>query len=131
MQNISWTFQIWYTVYVLDVITFLILVGSFLYYYYAIWEHQEVHLQLYGEAMVWYNMFIIFVMFCMLPVPVKWCTICCFLTMTIHLLVLAVIYKTSRTQNEPKVRRIFSVLPNCKVMHIYKNVLIIAVYLLQ
>ena len=42
-----------------------------------------------SDSMVWYNMFIIFVMYCMLPVPVKWCTVCCLLTAIIHIIVLA------------------------------------------
>jgi len=51
--------------------------------------------QLYGDSMVWYNMFIIFVMYCMLPVPVKWCTVCCLLTAIIHIIVLAALVKQS------------------------------------
>jgi hypothetical protein len=48
-------------------------------------------LQLYGDTMVWYNMFILFTMYCMMPVPVKWCTICCLLTALIHLIVVAAV----------------------------------------
>ena len=32
---------------------------------------QRTSVHLYGDMMVWYHMFIIFVMYCMLPVPVK------------------------------------------------------------
>ena len=48
-----------------------------------------------SDSMVWYNMFIIFVMYCMLPVPVKWCTVCCLLTAIIHIIVLAALVKQS------------------------------------
>ena len=32
---------------------------------------QRTAVHLYGDMMVWYHMFVIFVMYCMLPVPVK------------------------------------------------------------
>ena len=32
---------------------------------------QRTSVHLYGDMMVWYHMFVIFVMYCMLPVPVK------------------------------------------------------------
>ena len=57
--------------------------------------------QLYGDAMVWYNMFIIFVMYCMLPVPVKWCTVCCLLTTVIHIVVMAIIVRR-RSESQPQ-----------------------------
>ena len=37
---------------------------------------QRIAVHLYGDMMVWYHMFIIFVMYCMLPVPVKAGQIC-------------------------------------------------------
>ena len=58
--------------------------------------------QMYGDAMVWYNMFIIFVMYCMLPVPVKWCTVCCLLTTVIHIVVLAIIVRKSQPSSSPQ-----------------------------
>ncbi len=45
---------------------------------------QQTRLPLYGDIMVWYNMFILFAMYCMMPVPVKWCAVCCALTGTVH-----------------------------------------------
>ena len=57
---------------------------------------------MYGDAMVWYNMFIIFVMYCMLPVPVKWCTVCCLLTTVIHIVVLAIIVRKSQPSASPQ-----------------------------
>ena len=51
--------------------------------------------QSYGEAMVWYHMFIIFVMYCMLPVPVKWCTVACLLTAFTHVLMVGIIVRTN------------------------------------
>jgi hypothetical protein len=69
--------------------------------FYGLRAHERP-LQLYGDAMVWYNMFIIFVMYCMLPVPVKWCTICCLLTAVIHIILVAAITKTS-DEPQPKV----------------------------
>ena len=65
--------------------------------------------QLYGDAMVWYNMFIIFVMYCMLPVPVKWCTVCCLLTAIIHIIVLAFIVKRSSNPQPVAVWNVFSI----------------------
>ena len=34
-------------------------------------------------------------MYCMLPVPVKWCTVCCLLTAIIHIIVMAALVKQS------------------------------------
>ena len=59
--------------------------------------------------MVWYNMFIIFVMYCMLPVPVKWCTVCCLLTAIIHIIVLAFIVKRSNNPQPVAVWNVFSI----------------------
>ena len=53
-----------------------------------------------SDSMVWYNMFIIFVMYCMLPVPVKWCTVCCLLTAIIHIIVLAALVKQSEKRQK-------------------------------
>ena len=38
-------------------------------FYVVLAQRTSVHL--YGDMMVWYHMFVIFVMYCMLPVPVK------------------------------------------------------------
>ena len=38
-------------------------------FYVVLAQRTAVHL--YGDMMVWYHMFVIFVMYCMLPVPVK------------------------------------------------------------
>ncbi|XP_071744733.1 adenylyl cyclase 78C isoform X2 [Lepeophtheirus salmonis] len=54
-------------------------------------KSQHTRFQFYGDFMVWYNMFIMFVMYCMMPVPVKWCTICCILTAVIHLILVIVL----------------------------------------
>ena len=55
-------------------------------------------------------MFIIFVMYCMLPVPVKWCTVCCLLTAIIHIIVLAAIVKQSHKTHQPTaVWNVFSI----------------------
>ena len=53
--------------------------GCIFYNFYADWDKESsLSLQLFGEARVWYNMFIIFVMFCMLPgrVLVLWYVFC-------------------------------------------------------
>ena len=46
----------------------------------------------------------------MLPVPVKWCTICCLLTALIHIIVVAAITENSNYQ-QPKVSTSGSYLP--------------------
>lgn len=62
-------------------------------------------LPLYGDSMVWYNLFIMFSMYCMLPVPVKWCTICCLLTAIIHLILVVTLTSMSNIAeaNQPSV----------------------------
>ena len=65
---------------------------------------QQSRLQLYGDIVVWYNMFILFVMYCMLPVPVKWCTLCCLLTALVHLVLMAAITSSESSEPQPKVR---------------------------
>lgn len=52
--------------------------------------------------MVWYNMFILFAMYCMLPVPVKWCTVCCLLTAVVHMVMVAAI-TSSKDVPQPEV----------------------------
>ncbi len=36
-------------------------------------------------------MFILFSMYCMMPVPVKWCTVCCVLTGLVHVALMLVV----------------------------------------
>ena len=65
--------------------------------------------QSYGEAMVWYHMFIIFVMYCMLPVPVKWCTVACLLTAFTHVLMVGIIVRTNDFDPIYSVYNVFSI----------------------
>ena len=67
---------------------------------------QQSRLQLYGDIMVWYNMFILFVMYCMMPVPVKWCTVCCLLTALVHIVLMASITSSSQSP-QPSVSQAF------------------------
>lgn len=57
--------------------------------------------------MVWYHMYIIFIMYCMLPVPFKWCTVCCLLTTAIHIGVLSYLLIPDKN---PAVYHVFSIL---------------------
>ncbi len=76
-------------------------------------------LPLYGDSMVWYNLFIMFSMYCMLPVPVKWCTICCLLTAIIHLILVVTLTSMSTISeaNHPSVSRNFSL----RVVHKWRH----------
>ena len=56
--------------------------------------------------MVWYYMFIIFVMYCMLPVPVKWCTVACLLTAFTHVLMVGIVV---RQLEDGKINAIYNV----------------------
>ena len=85
----------------------LLLQGCF---FYGLSAHYYSNIsQCYGEAMVWYYMFIIFVMYCMLPVPVKWCTIACLLTAFTHVLMVGIVVRTNNKDENPAVFNVFSI----------------------
>ena len=48
-----------------------------------------------GDILVWYNMYNTFVMCCMLPIPVKWCVLCCKTTSVIHMILMIIISNIS------------------------------------
>ncbi len=56
---------------------------------------QNTRVHLYGDMAVWYHLFIHFAMYCMLPVPVKWCTVCCLFTGLVHIILVAAVRPTS------------------------------------
>ena len=54
-------------------------------------ESQADKLQMYVDAMVWYFVFIIFVMYCIMPMPFKWCITTCIITSVTHILCISVV----------------------------------------
>ena len=61
--------------------------GILLYYM----ESQASKLQMYVDAMVWYFMFIMFVMYCIMPIPFIWCVASCIITTFTHILCIIVV----------------------------------------
>ena len=79
-------------------------------FFYGLSAHHYPNIgQSYDEAMVWYHMFIIFVMYCMLPVPVKWCTVACLLTAFTHVLMVGIIVRTNEEDNISAIYNVFSI----------------------
>jgi hypothetical protein len=52
---------------------------------------QRQRLQFYEEGMVWYFLFIIYTMYCILPIPFKWCVITCTAAAAAHVLSILIV----------------------------------------
>jgi adenylate cyclase 8 len=55
---------------------------------------------MYVDAMVWYFIFIIFVMYCIMPMPFKWCITTCIITSLTHIFCISVVTLTDMS-NQP------------------------------
>jgi len=51
----------------------------------------ETRLQFYESAMVWYFIFIIYTMYCIMPVPFKWCLVTCSFTALAHIVLITTV----------------------------------------
>ena len=55
---------------------------------------------MYVDAMVWYFVFIIFIMYCIMPMPFKWCITTCIITSPTHIFCISVVTLTDMS-NQP------------------------------
>ena len=55
---------------------------------------------MYVDAMVWYFVFIIFIMYCIMPMPFKWCITTCIITSLTHIFCISVVTLTDMS-NQP------------------------------
>ena len=64
-------------------------------------ESQANKLQMYVDAMVWYFVFIIFIMYCIMPISFKWCITTCIITSFSHIFCIFLVTLSGMSNHQP------------------------------